>query len=203
MPVPELALLRGRESSQGLHWHSQQTPRWQSGAKPGALCPAQLSRMARPCALVKQGRLAAGRSSRHSCGSARSGSISCASGTARWASQQGLLFSSQPPFTPPVSGQPSVPSLFTPQPVLMAPPQANAGPRSSLYARAGGRPPYCQYTSGVAPAAGSGPGECAPVTQPVTPLCPSGQRAQCLPFGSTLSQCPACAGVLATFSLPL
>ncbi|XP_067393493.1 protein transport protein Sec31B [Emydura macquarii macquarii] len=63
----------------------------------------------------------------------------------------------KPPFTPPVSGQPSVPSLFTPQPVLMAPPQANAGPRSSLYARVGGRPPYRQYTSGEAPAAGSGP----------------------------------------------
>ncbi|XP_053889933.1 protein transport protein Sec31B isoform X2 [Malaclemys terrapin pileata] len=66
----------------------------------------------------------------------------------------------QPSFTPPVSVQSSVPSLFMPQPVPavpMAPPQASISPTTSMYSRAGGRPPYCQYASGLAPATVPGP----------------------------------------------
>lgn len=71
----------------------------------------------------------------------------------------------QPSFTPPVSVQSSVPSLFTPQPVpavpmvppRAAPPQASTAPPTSMYSRAGGRPPYCQYTAGLAPATVPGP----------------------------------------------
>uniref|UniRef100_A0A8C3I773 SEC31 homolog B, COPII coat complex component n=1 Tax=Chrysemys picta bellii TaxID=8478 RepID=A0A8C3I773_CHRPI len=66
----------------------------------------------------------------------------------------------QPSFTPPVSVQSSVPSLFMPQPVPAvptAPPQASISPTTSMYSRAGGRPPYCQYASGLAPATVPGP----------------------------------------------
>ncbi|XP_050815984.1 protein transport protein Sec31B isoform X2 [Gopherus flavomarginatus] len=71
----------------------------------------------------------------------------------------------QPSFTPPVSIKSSVPSLFTPQPVpavpmvppQATPPQARPAPPTSMYSRAGDRPPYCQYASGLAPATVPGP----------------------------------------------
>ncbi|KAG6921586.1 SEC31 -like protein B, COPII coat complex component [Chelydra serpentina] len=66
----------------------------------------------------------------------------------------------QPSFTPSVPVQSSVPSLFTSQPVPvvpMAPPQASTAPATSMYCRAGGRPPYCQYASGLAAAAAPRP----------------------------------------------
>ncbi|XP_027316575.1 protein transport protein Sec31B isoform X2 [Anas platyrhynchos] len=64
--------------------------------------------------------------------------------------------------TPSAPPQPSVPSLFTPQPVpalSMTPhhaaaPQANAGLQTGVYSRG---PPYPQYNLGMVPATASGP----------------------------------------------
>lgn len=70
----------------------------------------------------------------------------------------------QSPFAPSASPQPSVPSLFTPQPVPamsvtphhVAPPQASTGPQTSVYSRGHSYPPY---NLGLNPAPVPGPGE--------------------------------------------
>ncbi|XP_075614505.1 protein transport protein Sec31B isoform X1 [Balearica regulorum gibbericeps] len=69
----------------------------------------------------------------------------------------------QSSFASSAPSQPSVPSLFTPQPVPamsmtshhVAPPQASTGPQTSVYSRG---PPYPQYNLGLVPATISGPG---------------------------------------------
>ncbi|KFQ23851.1 Protein transport protein Sec31B, partial [Mesitornis unicolor] len=91
----------------------------------------------------------------------------------------------QPSFAPPAPSQPSVPSLFTPQPVPamsmtphhVAPPQASSGPQTSVYSRG---PPYPQHNLGLVPATISGPvglrpvgpslpGQSMPMTSPGVP----------------------------------
>lgn len=70
----------------------------------------------------------------------------------------------QPPFAPSAPPQPSVPSLFTPQPVPVmsvtphhvVPSQASMGPQASVYSRGH---PYPQYNLGLNPATVPGPGE--------------------------------------------
>ncbi|XP_062436179.1 protein transport protein Sec31B isoform X3 [Rhea pennata] len=65
-------------------------------------------------------------------------------------------------FTPSAPAQPSVPSLFPPQPVPAmsatphhtASPQTSAGPQTSIYSRG---PPYPQYNLGLVPVTVSGP----------------------------------------------
>ncbi|XP_063194150.1 protein transport protein Sec31B isoform X3 [Chroicocephalus ridibundus] len=68
----------------------------------------------------------------------------------------------QSSFAPSAPSQPSVPSLFMPQPVPamsvtphhVTPPQASTGPQTSVYSRG---PPYPQYNLGLVPATVSGP----------------------------------------------
>ncbi|NXP33275.1 SC31B protein, partial [Leiothrix lutea] len=82
----------------------------------------------------------------------------------------------QSSFAPSVPSQPSVPSLFTPQPVPamsvaphhVAPLQASMGPQTSVYSRGH---PYPQYNLGLNPAAVSGP-----AVSPSQPFGPVGVR---------------------------
>ncbi|XP_074963684.1 protein transport protein Sec31B isoform X2 [Phalacrocorax aristotelis] len=82
----------------------------------------------------------------------------------------------QSSFASSAPSQPSVPSLFTPQPVPamsvapphVASPQASTGPQTSVYSRG---PPYPQHNLGLVPATISGPA----VSQP-QPFGPAGVR---------------------------
>ncbi|XP_064370036.1 protein transport protein Sec31B isoform X4 [Dromaius novaehollandiae] len=83
----------------------------------------------------------------------------------------------QSSLTPSAPVQPSVSSLFTPQPVpamsvtphSAAPPQTSAGPQKNIYSRG---PPYPQYNLGLAPVAVPGP--VLSQSQPFSPARPAG-----------------------------
>ncbi|XP_074855888.1 protein transport protein Sec31B isoform X2 [Carettochelys insculpta] len=92
----------------------------------------------------------------------------------------------QPPFTPPVSGQPSVPLPNPPQLVL---PQPGMGPPPSTYARAGAQPHYFQNAPSLSPATALGP-----VSQPA-PFLPGAR-----PTG--IAAFPSQPGTVASHSVP-